>query len=263
MNLPVLLYHHVGPACPGANPDLTIPPQRFEAHVRMLARRGYNTIGPSDWVDWCRKGKSLPGKPVLITFDDGYADTAEFALPILRRFGFGATVYVVTGQVGGTNVWDQRWGSAVHRLMSAEQIQYWAAQGIGFGAHTHSHPDLTSQNTEELNAEVTGSAADLASIVGNRPTSFAYPYGIHDAKVRDCVRRTYDLALTCEEGLNSRAMDLHLLRRAEILPSDSILDFVCRLSFGWLPMAHLRRALRGRAGSTIRRLRAAAGFQPS
>jgi peptidoglycan/xylan/chitin deacetylase (PgdA/CDA1 family) len=263
INLPVLLYHQVGPRRPGTNPELTLSPERFEAQIRFLGRRGYRAIGPSQWVDWCHRGQPLPAKPLLITFDDGYADIAQFALPILRRFDFAATVYVVTGQIGGTNLWDQRqWGSAVHRLMSAEQIRYWAGQGIGFGAHTRSHPDLTLQSSEELKEEIDGSAADLASIVGSRPVSFAYPYGIYDTRVRDCVQLSFEVALTCDEGLNSLATDLHRLRRAEILPSDNMWDFACRLNLGWLPVAHLRRAVRRRAGSAIRRLRAAARFQP-
>ena len=263
IRLPVLLYHHVGPELPGTNPALTVSPQQFEAQMRLLARRGYSSIGLPEWVNNCRKGKPSSAKRVLITFDDGYADTATFALPILRRFDFGATVYVVTGQIGGSNRWDQQRWSFAHRLMSAKEIGYWAKEGIGFGAHSRSHPDLTAQGSDELEEEVAGSAADLASILGSRPLSFAYPYGIYDGKVRDCVRRSFDVALTCDEGLNSLTTDLYLLRRAEILPSDSMLDFTCRLALGWLPIARLRRVLSGHASSAKRRLWAAAGYQPS
>lgn len=107
MRLPVLLYHHVGPSRPGSIPGLTVSPQRFERHVRWLARRGYTGICPSDWARWRREGKGLPHKPVLLTFDDGYEDLVEHAFPVLRRYGFGAAVYIVTGQLGGTNAWDQ------------------------------------------------------------------------------------------------------------------------------------------------------------
>ncbi len=258
MNLPILLYHHVGPLRPGTNRELTISPERFEAQIQFLVRHRYGPIGLSEWLDTRRTRSSLPGKRVVITFDDGYADTAEFALPVLRRFGFRATVYVVTGQVGGTNVWDQEWGSAAHQLMGVEQIRHWAGLGIEFGAHTRNHPDLTSRSGKELSEEVEGSAQDLARIVGYRPISFAYPYGVYDSGVRDCVARSFDAAVTCDEGLNTRATDPHLLRRAEISPSDNMLDFACRLRLGWLPVAHARRVLRQRAGAVLRRLRAAA-----
>jgi len=130
MRLPVLLYHHVGPPRPGVVPGLTVSPERFERHVRWLARRGYTGICPADWVRWRREGKGLPDKPVLLTFDDGYVDLVEHALPVLRRYGFGAAVYVVTGQFGGTNAWDEALGRSTLRLMTADQIRYWASQGI-------------------------------------------------------------------------------------------------------------------------------------
>ena len=115
--LPVLLYHHVGPAQPGTHASLTVSPTRFERHVRWLAWRGYRGICPADWLRWLNEGKGLPDKPVLFTFDDGYADLAEFALPVLRRYGFGAAVFIVTRQLGGTNALGRStrfWNASAH-----------------------------------------------------------------------------------------------------------------------------------------------------
>ena len=111
MRLGVLSYHHVGPQQPGTLLSLTVSPERFERQVRWLARHGYQGINPADWLRWRREGKGLPDKPVLFTFDDGYADLVDYALPVLRRYGFGAVVYVVTRQLGGTNAWDEVRGS--------------------------------------------------------------------------------------------------------------------------------------------------------
>jgi peptidoglycan/xylan/chitin deacetylase (PgdA/CDA1 family) len=155
--LPVLLYHHIGPRPPGTFPNLTVSTQEFERQMRWLVHRGYVGIRPSDWLRWLREGTDLPEKAVLITFDDGYADLAEHALPVLRRHGFGAVVFIVTGQVGGTNVWDEAIGSAMHRLMTADQIRYWAAQGIEFGAHSRTHADLTTLTSDKLSDEIVGS----------------------------------------------------------------------------------------------------------
>ena len=88
--LPVLMYHHVGPYRPGTYRPITISPERFERQIRWLARRGYAGITPSDWLRWLREGKGLPEKPILLTFDDAYADVAQYALPILKRYGFSA-----------------------------------------------------------------------------------------------------------------------------------------------------------------------------
>ena len=122
----LLLYHHVGPSRPGIDSKLTLSPQRFEQQMRWLARRGYAGVKPSDWLRWIRGGEGLPEKPILLTFDDAYADTAEYGLPIVRKYGFSCVVFVVTERLGGTNAWDQARGRATLQLMTAEQIRHWA-----------------------------------------------------------------------------------------------------------------------------------------
>lgn len=235
MRLPVLLYHHVGPPRLGFYPGLTIDPHTFERQISYLKRRGYTSICPTQWLDWCLRGTPLPRKPVLITFDDGYADIADYALPVIRRYGFGATVFVVTGLLGETNVWDQRRGYASCRLMTAEQVHHWSGEGIAFGAHSRSHADLTELDHSALMDEVQGSADDLAAVLGARPLCFAYPYGRHNAAVRECVRRAFELAFA-GEGFNHLGSDLHLLGRLEILPSDSLSVFACRMRLGFNPI---------------------------
>ena len=250
MRLPVLLYHRVGPARPGTAPGLTVSPESFERHVRGLAGRGYKGICPSDWVRWRREGKGLPDKPVLLTFDDGYADVAEYALPVLRRYGFGAVVYVVTGQLGGTNAWDQSRGYQTLSLMTADQIRYWATQGAEFGAHSRTHADLTSLSPHELAEEVVGSASDLESLLGSRVVSFAYPYGFHNPAVDECVRKTYDLAFLADEqqeGLNHLLTPPHLLLRTRVRSDDSARAVEWRARWGYNPFGNLRARIRLRS----------------
>jgi peptidoglycan/xylan/chitin deacetylase (PgdA/CDA1 family)/glycosyltransferase involved in cell wall biosynthesis len=242
--LPVLLYHHVGPPSAGTYPELTISPERFERQVCWLARHGYVGIRPSDWQAWRLGGGPLPDKPVLLTFDDGYADLADFALPVLERHGFGAAVFVVTAEVGGTNRWDEAQGAGTHRLMSADQIRDWSARGIEFGAHGRSHANLTELADSDLVSELTGSANDLADLTGKAPVAFAYPYGSSDERVTERARQAFDLAFTCDEGMNDLRSDPHALRRTMVQPSDSWLDFAFRVRLGWSPLERLRARLR-------------------
>jgi peptidoglycan/xylan/chitin deacetylase (PgdA/CDA1 family)/glycosyltransferase involved in cell wall biosynthesis len=248
MRLPVLLYHHVGPPRPGTYASLTVSRKRFERQLRWLARRGYAGISPSDWLRWRREGKGLPDKPVLLTFDDGYADLAEYALPVLKRYGFRAVVFVVTGRVGGTNIWDEARGSGTLRLMTADQIRYWATQGIEFGAHGRTHTDLTTLDPKELTEEVIGSRNDLAGILGGRVTSFAYPYGFYNQAACECVRGAFDLAFRGDEetpGINLLGASPHLLQRTMVQPGDTLLDLECRVRWGYSPLLNLRIRLRG------------------
>ena len=254
--LPVLLYHNVGPTRPGITRGLTVSPERFERHVRWLARRGYTGIGAADWARWRREGKGLPKKPVLFTFDDGYQDLVQHALPVLRRYGFGAVVYIVTGQLGGTNTWDAGTGPDAHRLMTAEQIRCWAAQGIEFGAHSRTHANLPTLSARELEEEVVGSGKDLAAIVGAPIVSFAYPFGFHNPAVDDCVRTTFELAFIADddnEGLNHLRTDPHQLLRTMVQSDDSLLAVECRARWGRNPFLNWR----GRVGLRTRLKRAA------
>jgi peptidoglycan/xylan/chitin deacetylase (PgdA/CDA1 family) len=259
MRLPVLLYHHVGPEYPGTIHGLTVSPEKFEKHVRWLARGGYKGICPADWLQWLREGTGLPEKPILITFDDGYSDLVEYALPILQRYGFGAAVYIVTGQIGGTNTWDEARGCGSLRLMTAEQIRFWSAQGIEFGAHSRTHPDLTSLSPDELSNELVGSGKDLESIVGKRVVSFAYPYGFHNQTVDDCVRGAFDLAFIADdlnEGLNYLRTDPHQLLRTMVQSNDSLLALECRARWGYYPFLDLFGPLRVRIALRTRLRRA-------
>jgi peptidoglycan/xylan/chitin deacetylase (PgdA/CDA1 family) len=248
--LPVLMYHHVGPARSGTLRELTVSSEKFERQVRWLARRGYVGILPSDWLRWLREGTGLPERPVLMTFDDGYADLTEHALPVLRRYGFGAVVFVVTGQLGRTNAWDEAHGSVTHRLMTAEQIQYWATQGIEFGAHSRTHADLTTLTRDQLREEVVGSGIELARLVGSRVSSFAYPYGSYNKDVYECVREVFDVAFCAgdtTEGFNCRLTDRHLQRRNEVQSGGSLVDIWCIVQWGCNPIKNIRGRLRLRS----------------
>jgi peptidoglycan/xylan/chitin deacetylase (PgdA/CDA1 family) len=254
--LPVLLYHHIGPSCPGTFPQLTISSKTFERQIRWLAHLGYVGIRPSDWLGFLHNGTGLPKKAVLITFDDGYADLTEYAFPVLQRHGFGAGVFIVTGQVGGTNVWDEPKGSAPHQLMTANQIRYWAGHGIEFGAHSRTHVDLTTITPSELNDEVLGSKNDLMNLLGSPVISFAYPYGIINRDAYECVRESFDLAFSPMEDhpFNSLQTDRHLLRRNAIQTGDFLVDVLCHVRWGYKPIQTFRGYLKLRSRLTSTRV---------
>ncbi len=255
---PGLMYHHVGPSHPGTFRELTVSPKQFEGQIRWLARWGYTGIKPSDWLRWRREGTGLPRKPILITFDDAYAETAEYALPILRRYGFGAAVFVVTERIGGTNTWDEAEGCGTLQLMTAEQIRYWAAEGIEFGAHGRTHADLTQLPADKCAAEIAGSKSDLANLLGALVVSFAYPYGHVSETVRELVRAEFDLAFGVDEGLNCLRDDPHLLKRRYVGPDDLLLDvavgFRWRREARWLSDLRIKLGLRSRLKRALGRL---------
>jgi peptidoglycan/xylan/chitin deacetylase (PgdA/CDA1 family) len=258
----VLLYHRVGPARTGGHPALTVSLEKFESQLRGLVRQGFIGISASSWLAALTDGSPLPPRPILLTFDDGYSDLADQALPALQRLGWSATVFVATATIGGESVWDAPEGAA-ERLLSAEDIRTWAAQGFEFGAHGATHCDLTRVGRERLHQEVVGGRDVLAELVGRPVTAFAYPYGNYNDEVRKVVRGSFELAFGVDEGLNDAATDRTRLRRTMVQPGDTTLDLVLRAWLGWSPLervrAHIRVRDRARRLSLATRRAAARG----
>jgi peptidoglycan/xylan/chitin deacetylase (PgdA/CDA1 family) len=245
--LAVLTYHHVGRPLPNTNSALSVSPKQFERQIRYLAKRGYTAIRPADWLEWLRHGKPLPRKPILLTFDDAFAELSEFAFPVLERYGFSGTVFVVTDCIGKANVWDRHRGWTLRPCMTDEQIRHWARRGIDFGAHTRSHPDLTKCNAAKQRDEMSGSQRDLEQLVGSRVISLAYPYGDHDALAAACAGEYFELAFTCDEGLNTLGTDPRLLRRTMVFNNTSPLELDLIARLGWNPIHRVRGMLRVRS----------------
>ena len=133
---------------------------------------------------------------VGITFDDGYVSVLETAAPELARRGFGATAYIISDRLGGTNDWDE---GPTWPLLSADGVRELAAAGIEIGSHAATHMRLASAGPEHLSAEVDDSRASLAALLGTEIRGFAYPYGSMDAAARRAVREAgYDYACAVE-----------------------------------------------------------------
>jgi peptidoglycan/xylan/chitin deacetylase (PgdA/CDA1 family) len=240
-----LAFHHVGPHRPGTYPALTVQPRRFERFMRLLRDWGYTGVSSDAWIAWLRGIAPLRERPVLLTFDDAYADLAECALPTLHRLGWGATVFVAASTVGGRNTWD--WPAAGgHRIMSAQDICTWASKGIEFGAHGSTHCDLTPLGAERLRAEVLGSRDAIAELLGRPVTSFAYPYGAYNDHVRELVASVFDRAFGLDEGLNNGETDRSRLRRTMVQSTDTVVDLAFRVRLGWSPLQRARALVRVR-----------------
>lgn len=242
--LPVLIYHHVGPPRAGTHPSLTVTPERFRRDLGWLQRRRFHAATEHDVRGWLHHARPLPPRSVLVTFDDAYADLAEHAFPALRDAGMAATVFVVTGLLGQTNVWDAEVGGE-HRLLDGERVRTWAGRGIDFGAHSRTHRDLTALSDDDLEAEVTGSGDDLRALLQREVTTFAYPYGSLDARVRAAAGRCFDVAYGVEEGVNGPAADPLAVRRTMVQANDTLIDLELRLRIGRSPVHRARVRLGG------------------
>jgi len=178
----VLMYHSVQPYT--EDPYLvTVGPPRFEQQMRWLSRRGLRGVSMAELLAAraAGAGRGLVG----LTFDDGYADFAEYALPVLRRYGFTATVFVIAGRLGADNVWDP--AGPRKPLLDATQVRRLAEAGVEIGSHGLMHVSLPAAH-DALDEETSGSRRILQDITGQPAAGFCYPYGHLDAAVVSAVR---------------------------------------------------------------------------
>lgn len=190
--IPILAYHAVEPG-PG---PLCVDPAGFTAVIEEFAAAGYRSVTVAELVDWVERGVPLPPRTVAFTFDDGYASVHRHALPILNRHGFTATVFPVTAHLGGTNRWDEgRTGIPTLDVMDRRQLEDLVAAGWEIGGHTHTHRPMLLLTDEEILDELSRSNEILSGLTGRPIRSFAYPYGLHDHRVRVSTAAVYSIAL--------------------------------------------------------------------
>jgi peptidoglycan/xylan/chitin deacetylase (PgdA/CDA1 family) len=183
----ILMYHRVAEE---AESPLCVTPRRLAEQMTWLKRHGLRGVGVGELVDAMRAGsqRGLVG----ITFDDGYVNLVEAALPELVRHGFTATMFICSGLLGGSSNWDD---VPAWPLMSADQVCELAAAGMEIGSHTITHLRMTGGDTDQLKAEVSESRTSLGELIGAPIRGFAYPYGSLDKAAKHAVRDAgYDYA---------------------------------------------------------------------
>lgn len=206
----ILMYHRVSEV---AENSLCVTPRRFAEQMAWLDHHGLRGVGVATLIDAMRAGhhRGLVG----ITFDDGYANLVEGALPALLSHGFSATMFIVSGLLGRTNEWD----AVPWRLMPAEQVRELAAAGIEIGSHSVTHLRLAGANTDQIKAEVSDSKASLSDLIGAPIRGFAYPYGSMDAAAQQAVYDAgYDYA--CAANTPTNQLGLLTLPRMFIAECD-------------------------------------------
>jgi len=174
---------------------------------------------------------------VVITIDDGFAEVLTLAYPVLRRHHFPAIVFLVSGLVGDADRWDAAGTLAGRPLMSWPQIAGLARDGLGFGAHTRSHPRLPAIAPEQARDEIAGSKADIEQQLNVPIRYFAYPFGKLDAKAQALAEQAgFSAACSTRWGANDPATPCFALRRTEVAGTDSLIRFALAL---WLGDDHL------------------------
>ncbi|MBX3179278.1 MAG: polysaccharide deacetylase family protein [Candidatus Hydrogenedentes bacterium] len=215
----ILTYHSIGYRAH----EMNVTPEAFADQMAWLASHT-NVIPLAE--------AATGGGGVALTFDDGYQDNFIHALPILERYGFPATIFVVSGCLGAALPGDL--DSQTGRILSPEEIQTLRQRGIAIGGHTRTHPRLSALSPGAQSAEIGGCKADLEAVLGETIDAFAYPYGSaldYDASSREtAIRAGFSVICSNRYGPvypEDAPLDL---RRIWIDSTDTLASFEAKVS---------------------------------
>jgi peptidoglycan/xylan/chitin deacetylase (PgdA/CDA1 family) len=217
VKVPILTYHYIR-----TNPDsrdrlgfaLSVTPADFASQMDWLANNGFHPVTPADVYAYLSGTRGLPNRPVILSFDDGYADFYDTALPILRAHDFPAVAYIVSAFVGRPG------------YMTAAQVVEADRSGIEIGSHTVDHANLARSSAGNVQFELVGSKQALEKLVGHPVLSFCYPSGQYNGGVAAAVQAAgYSDATTTAFGYVHYLANRYTWSRLRISGGESMASF--------------------------------------
>ena len=229
---PILMYHAFGR--PGEKASrFVLPINRFIQQINWLKRFGFRVLSIDEFQQYQLNQILPPGRSVVITIDDGYAEVRDLVYPVLKRNGFPATVFVVSAKVGSHNDWTSIPELSGRPLLTWNEIREMAKNRIQFGAHSRTHPRLLTLSSDQLKEEIAGSKAELDDALRTTTTTFAYPYGEFDSEIQSITKKAgYQSGYSANHGLNIPGCPSFALQRIEVEGTLSLPRFLLALWFG-------------------------------
>ena len=210
-NFPILFYHNI------TNNDTSATSlDHFDMQMNFLFKRGFKTYSLTDLIK--RKSENPSIKAFAITFDDGYKDNLTNALPILQKYNFLATCFIVHDYIGKSNLWDfNNKNIKQHELMNSEEINDWIDNGMEIGSHGLSHCNLINKDLITIKNELITSKSSLELKFNTKIDSFCYPYGSYNNEViNEVINAGYKYALTTKRGRAKISNNYYQLPRIPI-----------------------------------------------
>jgi peptidoglycan/xylan/chitin deacetylase (PgdA/CDA1 family) len=235
----ILFYHRIS----DDRDELAVKPRNFRRQMDYLAAKSYRVLDVVSAVGELADGAPHP-KTVGLSFDDGYLDVAEQALPLLEERGFRATVFVAPAVIDGSARFS--WYQQQPPLLDWDEIADLDRQAtLRFEAHSLTHPNLLALDDESARREIAGSKLALEARLGRPVEAFSYPAGLFGPRERDMVEAAgFRIGVSCEPGVNDADTDRLALRRRQIDARDSLLDFQAKVGGGHDTPLPLRAAYR-------------------
>jgi glycosyltransferase involved in cell wall biosynthesis/peptidoglycan/xylan/chitin deacetylase (PgdA/CDA1 family)/predicted TPR repeat methyltransferase len=214
--VPILMYHRIADDGPAALARFRVTPDLFAAQIASLHRAGYRTVRLEQWIGAIVRNEPVPERPIILTFDDGYQDFLAAGMPVLRHYGFSATVFLVAERIGGVAEWDSYFG-ATAPLLSWSEVRLLQEAGIEFGCHSATHLPMTGMHLAELTEDTARTRGILEEGLAAPVTTLAYPYGAENEFVRRVVAELgFQAAVSCQPGICRVGNDPLRLPRVEV-----------------------------------------------
>lgn len=224
LRVPILMYHYISTPPANANAirlDLSTTPRQFESHLAYLRHAGYETISMKQLAYAVSQQMTLPEKPIILTFDDGYRDNYEHAFPLLRRYGYTGTFFLVTQPIDQNNVNYLTWDMVIEMHQA----------GMEFGSHSYRHIDLRGRDTDFLVYEILGSKEAIEQRIGEPVRFFSYPAGHYDdLTIRVLRSANFWAAVTTQWGIDQSFNDRFELLRIRMRGNDRARDLAAKLN---------------------------------
>lgn len=232
--IPILMYHQVDAPPPSGTPmrGMVVSPQSFARQMALLSWLGFKGVSMRDLEPWLSGVRD--DRVVGITFDDGYLNNLQHALPVLSQHGFTATCYAVSNAFGAWNQWDAEKGIARKPLMDRAHFQQWLKAGMDVGAHSRNHVDLLLQDEPTARDEIRGSKSDLESALDVEVRHFCYPYGHFNDTHRAMVEQAgYVSATTVQRGRAQAHDSVFALPRTLVAQANHLGHFLAKITTGY------------------------------
>jgi peptidoglycan/xylan/chitin deacetylase (PgdA/CDA1 family) len=227
----ILLYHQINVISEDRDPlRLAVSPDLFAREMQYLKTSGYQCVSLEALAKMMLNGERIPDNYFAITFDDGYQDNYDNAYPVLREYGFTATIFLVPDRVGSTPKWEGVSARQDFPLMAWDAARELSAKGIDFGSHTQTHAMLTKQSEKEVFLELESSKHSIEKELGKTVRLFAFPYEKAEPALQPLVEKAGYLA-ACGSLLYPQ--NRFNLWRTECVGSDTLSDFRYKISKSW------------------------------
>ncbi|MFT8349725.1 polysaccharide deacetylase family protein [Clostridium saccharoperbutylacetonicum] len=228
VKIPVLMYHRIE-TNPNVNDTWQIGLNEFKQEMKYLKDNGYTTLTNDQFYNIITKKASIPVKPILLTFDGATIDFYNNAYPILKQYGFNATEYVVTDQIGTS------WGSSSDtiRIMNENQLKTVANNKIELENHSTTHGHIANLSTAELTKRVSGATTKLKTLTSKPVEYFAYPFGESSNNFVNVLKSlNVKMAFKVGGGMATDSSDLMNMPRIAIINTDNIATFTKKITTG-------------------------------